>query len=144
MFFCRILDAFDLEEHPIDTCSHDGKTVTVVLLSPDAYANDIGNQGVATFNVHDTASQLFLDWAMHPARCLIKLGASLHAYQQRKCDIGNGRGKVWVEETARILSRWHPTVHSRVALLVISTDEFIANVKKQLDQSDQFIFGFLA
>ena len=41
MFFCKILDFFDLEENPIYLCSHDGKDHTVVLLSPDAYANDI-------------------------------------------------------------------------------------------------------
>ncbi|KAF8813383.1 hypothetical protein BYT27DRAFT_7180868, partial [Phlegmacium glaucopus] len=39
--FCKILDFFDLEEHPMHLCSHDRKTVTVVLLSPDAYASDI-------------------------------------------------------------------------------------------------------
>jgi hypothetical protein len=38
--FCKILDFFDLEEHPILLCTHDGKTDTVLLLSPDAYAAD--------------------------------------------------------------------------------------------------------
>jgi hypothetical protein len=38
---CEMLDLFDLEENPIYTCSHDGKADTVVLLSPDAYADDI-------------------------------------------------------------------------------------------------------
>ena len=64
-FFCEILDFFDLEENPIYACCHDGKVDTVVLLNPDAHADDIKkleakNLQPLTFMMH------FLHWAVHP------------------------------------------------------------------------------
>jgi hypothetical protein len=38
--FCKILEALDLEEHPIHYHVRDGKTEVVLLVSPDAVADD--------------------------------------------------------------------------------------------------------
>lgn len=39
--FGKILDAIDIEENPLHICTWNGKSETIVMLSPDAYANDI-------------------------------------------------------------------------------------------------------
>jgi len=39
--FCKILDEIDIEEYPLCSCTWKGKSVTVVMLSPDAHAKDI-------------------------------------------------------------------------------------------------------
>jgi hypothetical protein len=39
--FCKILECFDSEEHPVYMCYVDGKAESAILLSPDVYADGI-------------------------------------------------------------------------------------------------------
>ena len=39
--FCQILDEIDIEKHPLCTCTWNGQSETVIMLTPDAYAEDI-------------------------------------------------------------------------------------------------------
>jgi hypothetical protein len=64
--FCKILEALDLEEHPIHYHVRDGKTEVVLLLSPDAVANDIKTLE-ANSNLLVAVSRCFLYWTVHLA-----------------------------------------------------------------------------